>query len=402
MVPVGSFRYRGFATRLFAGDHALSNLAPEVDRLRAERVFVISGQSIATKTDLLDRVNDELGSRFAGVYDGLKTDSPAPVVTEAARAAEEAGADCIVAVGGGTAVVSARAIAMLVAEQMPIAEMATQYPPGQLPVSPKLLKPKMPIISVLTLPTTAMLRSGAAVKDMERLRRMELYDPKTRTASMIWDTDAVMTASTDVFLNTTLGFHGGSLRNLATLDPLPLPHADHMEVYRIAKEYVPRLVSEPDNPDVRMKLMAAGYMLNRASEYDALEDPSPNFSILGSAGASINTRYQCGQGPCGAVLGPATLRHSLQTAEAELAAAARQTGLAGPDASDADAARAVADETERFYRELGQPSQLRELGVPREDIPTIADDTMAHFFLRHDARTQPHREDLVRMLEEVW
>ncbi|MBG92652.1 MAG: hypothetical protein CL792_01540 [Chloroflexi bacterium] len=397
-----NYKYRGFGTRVFAGNEALGNLRAEVERLEAKKAFVICGQSISKEKKLLERVKNELGSRFIGIFEGLQTDSPAPVVEEAAQAVEKAGADLIIPVGGGTAAVSARAIAMRIGEQKSFHEMATKYPPNQLPFSPKLSAPKIPIIQVLTLPTTAMLRSGAAIKDMDELRRLELYDPKTRAISMIWDTEAVMTAAPGVFLNTCMGFLGGSIRNLAQPSPIAIAHADHVEVFHLAKKYVPKILSDPTDPEPRMQLMAAGYMINRSSEYDSTDQPRANFSILSGAGGSINTRYKCGQGPCGAVLGPASLRYSLPAAEADLATAARSVGIADISTTDAMAAEAAITEIENFYKKINQPSRLRDLGVPKEDIPRIAEDTMIHFFIRHDSRTSNHQAELERMLNEIW
>ncbi|HJO83162.1 MAG TPA: iron-containing alcohol dehydrogenase, partial [SAR202 cluster bacterium] len=61
-----TIRYRSHPLRLHAGRDALANLGAEAARLGARRGFVVCGQSIANKTDLLDRVRAELGDRYAG------------------------------------------------------------------------------------------------------------------------------------------------------------------------------------------------------------------------------------------------------------------------------------------------------------------------------------------------
>ena len=92
----------------------------------------------------------------------------------------------------------------------------------------------------------------------------------------------------------------------------------------------------------------------------------------------------------------------MTAAENDLAIAARAVGIADNSTPDAIAAEAVIVEIENFYKEINQPSRLRDLGVPKEDIPRIAEDTMIHFFIRHDARTSNHQADLERMLKEIW
>ena len=101
-----SFRFVGYPVRVHAGADAITMLDGEVDRLGAKRVLVVCGQSVAEKTDLVDRVKAALGERVAGVFSGGKTGSPVTSVLKGVAAAREVDADGIVAVGGGSAVVT--------------------------------------------------------------------------------------------------------------------------------------------------------------------------------------------------------------------------------------------------------------------------------------------------------
>ena len=154
--------------RVHAGPRALSNLSDEVDRLGAKRVFVVCGHFVARFTSLLDTVGAALGERLAGVFDEAETGSPLPSVEKGVAQVAKAGADLILAVGGGSAVVTARAIIILLAEKGSAHDLATKYPAGQPPVSPRLMEPKLPNILVLTTPTTAATRAGTAVIDPAR------------------------------------------------------------------------------------------------------------------------------------------------------------------------------------------------------------------------------------------
>ena len=108
MAGIESFRSIGFPIRVHAGDSAIARLADEVDRARAKRVFLVCGPSIAHRTSLLDQVREILGDRLAGVFDQVEAGSPLPSVEKGVAKAAEAGADAIVAVGGGSAVVTTR------------------------------------------------------------------------------------------------------------------------------------------------------------------------------------------------------------------------------------------------------------------------------------------------------
>ena len=48
------------------------------------------------------------------------------------------------------------------------------------------MKSKIPNVVAATTPTTATNRAGAAVIDSETGHRLELFDPKTRPAAVIW------------------------------------------------------------------------------------------------------------------------------------------------------------------------------------------------------------------------
>jgi len=94
------FRSVALPVRVHGGPNVIARLSDEVDRLRAQRVFVVCGQTVAHKTDLLDRVKESLGGKFAGVFDAVQASSPLPSVELATAQARDAKADLIVALGG--------------------------------------------------------------------------------------------------------------------------------------------------------------------------------------------------------------------------------------------------------------------------------------------------------------
>src|SRR5690606_10325964 len=116
MEAASPFRYRSYPLSLHAGKGALEQLRAEVDRTKAKRALIVCGKSVAARTDLVARAKDNLGEKFAGVFDGVQASSPLPAVRQGVEAARQADADLIVAIGGGSAMVTARAIIILLAE----------------------------------------------------------------------------------------------------------------------------------------------------------------------------------------------------------------------------------------------------------------------------------------------
>src|SRR5207244_5441849 len=95
-------------------------------------------------------------------------------------------ADAVIAVGGGSSVVTARAATILLGEGKDARELCTRRENGKL-VSPKLAAPKLPQWVVPSSPTTAYAKAGAAVRDPETGERLALYDPKARAQGVVLD-----------------------------------------------------------------------------------------------------------------------------------------------------------------------------------------------------------------------
>ena len=395
-----AYRVSAAALRVHAGPGALSRLADETRRLGARRAFVLCGRSVADKTDLLDHVRAALGDAYAGVYDGVQAESPLPSVEAATVAAGAAEADLLVAIGGGSAVVTARAVAILLGEQGNIRDLCTQYPPGRAPVSPRLNAPKLPIVLVLTTPTTAANRAGAAVLDPERHRRLELFDPKTRPAAIILDPAALLSAPMPLYRNAAVTLFTGLVAALQAPDLNPFGHADLREGLELALRYLPRLVAAPDDADARLALATAALLANRASEASS---PRSWNGVASGLVHQLQSRYpHVEQGSASAVLAAHGMRFNRPALAAGQARVARLLGVQAEGMSDDDAAEAAAVAVSDFLASLGMPARLRDLDVPQADIPALATAALSDFFLRSNPRPVEHVQELEDLLRAAW
>src|SRR5262249_59666895 len=81
-----SFRAVSYPWRLYSGVDALDQLPTEVARHGARRAFVICGQTVAHRTNLLARLRDRLGAVCGGVFGRMGKDSSYPAVGAGADA----------------------------------------------------------------------------------------------------------------------------------------------------------------------------------------------------------------------------------------------------------------------------------------------------------------------------
>ena len=392
-----SFRFTGYPVRVHAGPDAIGKLAEEAGRVGAQRILVVCGQSVMTNTDLVQRVKEALGERVAGVFAGGKTGSPLTSVLEGVAVAREVNADGIVAVGGGSAVVTARGITILLAERGTAQELCTQYPEGKPPVSPRLMAPKIPNFIVLTTATTAVTRAGTALIDPESGHRLELFDPKTRPAAVIWDGQALMTASPWLCLNASASCFTGVAAALQRTGLNPLAESDLLEALCLLKDNLPLVKS--NDPRVRINLCAAAFLYNRATDAGA---GGSALGVVTALAHSLDTRYpECGHGDAYSILTAPGMRFNLEANTAGQARFAAAMGVKKDGMDDRQAAASAADAIGEMFRGLDLPVKLSQVGVTEDGIDQIAEDAMTDFGLHRNVRKIQNVDELKGILATV-
>ena len=116
------FVHEALAMRTVFGAGRLDRLADEADRLGLRRVLVLS---TPRRRGLAEKAAAVLGRRVAGIHDRAAMHVPIEVADEAADEARRLGADGTVAIGGGSTIGLAKAIALRL--DLPIIAVPTTY-----------------------------------------------------------------------------------------------------------------------------------------------------------------------------------------------------------------------------------------------------------------------------------
>lgn len=400
-----TFRAAGYPWRLHCGRQVIEHgLNEAVDRAGARRAFVVCSPSVNRRTDTVRRIEAVLGNRYAGVFDGIEKDSTYASVQAAREAAAGAGADLLIAVGGGSVIVATRAVAIFMAEPGDPFRIMTQYPEGRPAYSPRLLAPKPPIINIPTTPTSAMNRAGTGLKNPELDHRMEYFDPKTRPQAIFLDDDALLSAPPGLIRSTATTVFAGLVGAMAQIGINPLAEGDRNHAFRLAHHAYPRLAEELDNPALRTDLCIAAFLQNRAEDDGLRRFRGGAFSGNYAVSTALHVRYpHVGQGESISVVHAAKIRLS-ETVDAR---SARQVAEAigvwreGMDARQA--ALAVAEALESIYARIGVPTRLRQLGIPREELRHIAHETVKNFNANAGLRSPEEQiGDALRLLEAAY
>jgi alcohol dehydrogenase class IV len=401
------FRSVTYPTRLVSGPQAVEAMSADINRLDTQRAFVVSGRSIAADTESRSRIEGALGRSLAGWFSGIEKDSTYTSVAAATVEARAAGADLIVAVGGGSVIVAGRAVAIFLAENRSPFEIMTQYPEGKPAYSPRLGAPKPPIVNIVTTPNTAMNRAGTGLKNDDLDHRMEYFDPKTRPAVIVWDDDLLMRAPLPVFRSAAATILSGAVQSVGALSGNPLADGDRLQALRLAAPAFTRLGTPEDGAQVRMDLMITAFLSNRISDFVPLTRTGRGGPAPWGRGYAVNTalhlRYHhIGQGEATAVITPVVMRRYPQPAHrSRIVAESLGLDTSGLS-SDADFAAVLSEYLRFVYSRAGMATRLRDLRVPRQDFPAIVADTAKNFNANPGDRNPAEAEEMFGILNDAW
>jgi len=388
---VRSFRHIAAPLRLFCGPDSLDQLGRELSRLGCRRAVVVCGSSLAGDGVSLDLVRRSAGDRCVDVYAGVKAHSPLPAVEEAARAIERKQADAVIALGGGSAIVTARAASILLAERADARELCTARDAAGVLRSPRLLAPKLPQLAVPTTPTTAIVKAGSAVLEPAEGRRLALFDPKTRAQAVFVHPTLIATPPRPLVTSASLNTVAMALEGLMSHTGDPIADGLLMHALRLLTSHLQH--AGDDEADMRGDLLIAAIMVGQATDQTGAGIAIP-------LGHAISARFHVDNGLANAIVMPHVLRFNAGASPDGLSRIAQALGVGAADGRP-PLERIIAA-IEEPARRLQLPRRLRDVGVTRESLAHLAAVSMEDWFVRDNPRPVESATQLERILEDAW
>ncbi len=397
------FKAVSYPFRLYSGKDALDSLPAELKRHHSQRAFIVCGRTVSRRTGLIERMRGLLGDACAGVFDGIQKDSTLPSVLEATAAARAANADLLIGVGGGSVIQATRVVAILLAESGAPHDLITQYPANAPAISPKLMARKLPIINVLTLPTSAQNRGGSAVRDDNLDHRMEFFDPKTRPTAIFWDADALLTAPSALARSTGCSVYWRSVMNLGWTEVNPLLEGIRLQAYRLAARALPQVMSGTD-AQPRIELCAAALLHNRdADEGGAIVGRHWVMRVTYAFATALFISFpHVGQGEANTALTGTLMRRLGAHDPQAIATMATHLGVWDASMRIDEAPQLAAAHLDRFFAALGMPTRLRELEVPRSGLKQVLENSLKNFNADPKREFVRERDLLDDVLQQAW
>lgn len=333
-----------------------------VKKFGGSRVLVVFGGSSAIKSGLLERVVNSLGEEGLESFTlgGVKPNPRSGLVYEGIDLCRKENVDFVLAVGGGSVIDTAKAIA---AGAVYDGDFWDFY-------SGKRIEEALPVGTVLTIsaagsegsPDSVITKedgmfkrgaSGDAIRPKFSILNPALTQtlPAYQTACGITD---IMAHLMERYMTNT--------KDVQTTDRM-------IEGLLLAMiEEGPKAVKEPDDYEARANIMWAGMMAhNNSCGVGRSQD-----WISHDVEHELSALYDCAHGAGLAVTFPAYLSLAYKHDVARVAQFARRVWGCPEDIDDEEAALMGIESLRQFFKDIGMPSTIGELGGSEADIDKLA------------------------------
>ncbi len=321
-----NFTYNGQPARVVFGAGSLQHLAREIETLGAKKALVLSTPEQRASAEM---IADLLGSRAAGVFARAVMHVPIETAREAREVARKLGADCAVAIGGGSTTGLGKAIAL--DSGLPILAIPTTYAGSEM----------TPIYGITE---AGMKKTG---KDARVLPRVVIYDPE-------------LTLSLPLGMSVTSGINAiaHAAEGLYAGDSNPVMNLMAKEGMAAIARALPAIKNVANDIQARSDALYGAWLCG---------------TVLGNVGMALHHKL------CHTLGGSFNLPHA-ETHTIVLPHALAYNALAAPEAMRAiaealsghNAAQAVFD----LAKNNGAPTALKDIGMKETDLDKACDIAM--------------------------
>ena len=344
----------------YFGQGAIQEIVNEIKNRHFKKALVTSTPDlfefkVATKvTDLLDAAGIDYE-----IYDGIKPNPTIENVTAGVDACKAAGADVIVAVGGGSPIDTSKAIATIITNPE-FSDVRSLE--GLAPTK----NPCLPIIAVTTTSgTAAEVTINYVITDVEKNRKFVCVDPHDIPIVAIVDPDMSASMPTGLCAATGMDALVHAVEGYITKGAWELTDMLHLKAIEIIGRSLRSAVA--GNYAGREAMSLGQYIAGMGFSNVGL-------GIVHSMAHPLSAVYDIPHGKACAMLLTAVLKFNAPATGEKYREIARVMGVSNVDAMDeATYRQAAIDVIQKLADDVGIPKSLSEAGVKREDIPFLAE-----------------------------
>jgi alcohol dehydrogenase class IV len=342
-----------FPTTVVFGVGAVSTLADQVRGIGARRALVVCDPGVV-KVGIADRVRSllEAGGVAAAVFDGVDPNPVEKNVTDGVAAYRAHGAECVVAVGGGSPLDTGKLIALKVTHERPLADFDDAVDGG------RFVQPNVP--PIVTIPTTAgtgseVGRSGVATLAATG-RKTVIFSPHLLAKVALLDPELTRPLPPRVTAATGFDALTHCLEAYCSTGDHPMADAIALGGLELCAANLARAVEHGDDLAARAGMMKAAMMGAVAFQ--------KGLGACHSLAHPLSSEKGMHHGLANALCLPAVIEFNEAVVHAKLERIAR---LLDPGATSCAAA------VRALRSRVGLPGGLGAEGVREADVPKLAD-----------------------------
>ena len=372
----------------YFGPGARKELPGVVARLGFNKALVVTDKGLmkfGVAKMVLD-VLDEAGIPYA-VFDEVKPNPTVTNVKQGIAAFKESGADFIVAIGGGSAMDTAKGVGIV-----------CNNPEFEDIVSLEgVADTKKKTVPIIALPTTAGTAAETTINyviiDEEKQKKMVCVDPNDLPCVAIVDAELMYSLPKSLTAATGMDAMTHAIEGLITKGAWELSDMFELKAIAMIHKYLPIAVEEPTNPEGRNGMAVAQYVAGMAFSNVGL-------GVDHGMAHPLSALHDVPHGVACAMLLPTVMRWNACAAADKYVDIAKALEVYREGMTREEAADAACAEIENLSRRVGIPAHLSELGITEADIPALADQAIADVCTPGNPRPVT-REDIVALYRQI-
>ena len=370
----------------YHGAGAIEAIAPEIKKRKLTKVLVCSDPDLVKfkVTDKVLAVLDKAKIAYS-LFTGIQANPTIENVLDGVAAFKKAKADCIVAIGGGSAMETAKAVAIIIAN--PEHEDVRSLEGAVHTANPS--------VHVIAVPTTAGTAAEVTINyvitDREKNRKFVCVDPHDIPVVAIVDCDMMSTMPKGLTASTGMDALTHAIEGYITQGAWELSDMFHLKAIELISKHLRGAVA--GTKEGREGMALGQYVAGMGFSNVGL-------GIVHSMAHPLGALYDTPHGVANAILLPAVMQYNAPATGEKYREIARAMGVKGVDEMSAEQYRkAAVDAVAKLGADVGIPADLKAI-VKREDLDFLAQSAMDDACRPGNPRI-PTKEDIMSLYEKL-
>ncbi|AMC33160.1 iron-containing alcohol dehydrogenase [Janthinobacterium sp. B9-8] len=350
-----------YPTNVKCGVGRVRDLPQLARSLGIKKPLLITDPGLATLSPVLSTMTLLDGADLhAGLFHQIKGNPTGQNVADGVAAYREGGFDGVIALGGGSALDAAKAVAMMVGQSGPLWDYVDEGD-NWLRIKTEGMAP------LVAIPTTAgtgseVGRASVITHEAEHAKKI-IFHPRMLPAIVILD--PVLSTGLSAKLTAATGMDALSHSLEAYCSPFyhPMASGIALEGMQLVREWLPRAVADGTDLEARMQMLVASSMGATAFQR--------GLGAMHALAHPLGARFDAHHGMLNAILMPYVLKANQAAIDERITAAARYLGLPNPSFA------AFLDWVLRLREEVGIPHTLKSISIDESCLETIGEAAVA-------------------------